>query len=392
MIRLLSTLITLMLFSILMTACQKEDTTISNNDDDEIIIQEDTTGLCGHLLLTTDNGGILDDGDGSWLIADNQVRDGGPGKDGIPSVDIPEFSSVDDINFLNNGDYVLGVKVGSEIRAYPHPVLDWHEIVNDEFLGQADCKTYLSINYCPLTGTGMAWNRELDGKITTFGVSGLLYNTNLIPYDRNTDSNWSQMRLDCVQGSLQGQKITTYPLIETTWKTWKERYPNSKVMNSETGFNRSYGSYPYGDYRTSENLVFPVNISDRRLPRKERVLGVIADGIAKVYRFNSFTEIAGEATELIEDSVNGQAIVVIGNNDANFLVAYQRTTMDGTLLEFQAMQDSPDSIMKDNEGNSWNLFGEAIAGPRTGERLSPTRSYMGYFFSWGAFYPNVEIY
>lgn len=373
-----------------LAACQKEDNDIVN-DDTEIIIEEDTTGLCGHPLLTSDISAIQDDGDGRWLIADNQVRDGGPGKDGIPSVDFPEFSRVEDIDFMSDDDYVIGVKVGTEVRAYPHPVLDWHEIVNDEFTGQADCKTYLSINYCPLTGTGMAWNREIDGKVTTFGVSGLLYNTNLIPYDRASDSNWSQMRLDCVEGDLQGQRAETYPLLETSWKTWKELYPDSKVLNAETGFNRSYGRYPYGDYKTSDNLVFPVNVTDNRLPRKERVLGVIVDGEAKVYRFNSFTTL-GEGNEMIEDNINDLPIVLVGNNPKGFIVAYQRTTVDGTLLNFEVIQNDKDVILADTEGNRWNLFGEAVAGPRTGERLLPTRSYIGYFFSWGAFYPNVEIY
>ncbi|MEM8528113.1 MAG: DUF3179 domain-containing (seleno)protein [Bacteroidota bacterium] len=138
--------------------------------------------------------------EGNWLIPQNEIRDGGPGKDGIPSIDNPEFVAVNDIDFLSEDDLVVGVKVGAEIRAYPHLILDWHEIVNDQLEDLS-----LALNYCPLTGTAIGWKSKIDGKVTTFGVSGLLYNTNLMPYDRLTNSTWSQMRLDCVEGELQGK-------------------------------------------------------------------------------------------------------------------------------------------------------------------------------------------
>ncbi len=154
-----------------------------------------------------------------WLIPQNEVRDGGPGKDGIPSLTTPSF--VDNATadaFMLDNDLILAVKVGSEVRGYPHPILDWHEIVNDVM---GDNK--FAVTYCPLTGTGIGWNRVVNGEETTFGVSGLLYNTNLIPYDRKTDSNWSQMRNECVNGELMGDDADLVHMVEMSWSTWKYR-------------------------------------------------------------------------------------------------------------------------------------------------------------------------
>lgn len=321
----------------------------------------------------------------TWLIPKDDVFDGGPGKDGIPSIDSPNFSDASQTTFLQPNDLVLGIKVGDEVRAYPHPILDWHEIVNDEVNGKR-----IAITYCPLTGTGIGWEREVNGSTTTFGVSGLLYNTNLLPYDRNTNSNWSQMLLKAVNGSLAGEEIVTYPMVETTWQTWLSMYPNSKVMNTETGFNRSYGNYPYGGYRTDhDQMLFPINPDDSRLPRKQRGLGVIADGKAKFYPFDKFD--APVAVQ--QDAFKGINLVIVGSKPQNFLAAYDRRLPDGTVLEFTAVAGTGNAtVMTDNEGNEWNFFGEAVAGPRKGTWLAPTDSFIGYWLAWGAFYPGVEVF
>ncbi len=320
-----------------------------------------------------------------WLIPQGEVLDGGPGKDGIPSIDSPKFSDVSQISFLQPGDLVLGVKVGEEVRAYPHPILDWHEIVNDNLNGKQ-----IAITYCPLTGTGTGWERDVNGGTTTFGVSGLLYNTNLLPYDRNTNSNWSQMLLKAVNGRLAGTEIETYPLVETTWQTWKAMYPGSKVMNTNTGFSRNYGNYPYGSYRTNhDQMLFPISPDDNRLPRKQRGLGVIANEKAKFYPFDQFD--APVAVQ--QDDFQGMNLVIVGSKPQNFMAAYQRSLPDGTVLEFSAVESTGNAVvMKDNEGNEWNFFGEAVSGPRKGAWLPPTDSFIGYWLAWGAFYPGVEIF
>jgi len=224
-------------------------------------------------------------GTNNWLIPHNEVRSGGVGRDGIPALSTPQFENASTVKFLNNSDLVVGIRQSDKMKAYPHNVLDWHEIVNDQLDNH-----YYSIIYCPLTGTATAWNRSINGNITSFGVSGLLFNSNIIPYDRLTQSNWSQLFYQAVSGSLKGTNPETYMTLETKWSTWKKLYPESTVMNLETGFSRDYQRYPYGNYKTESSLIFPVKFHDSRLHEKERVHAIIVNEKARVYRFNSFSK------------------------------------------------------------------------------------------------------
>jgi len=330
---------------------------------------------------TSNPGGTQGLDPNSWLIPSDDVFDGGPGKDGIPALESPRLISATEATYLSDNDLVIGYKFGDEMRAYPHLILDWHEIVNDNIGIHS-----FAVTYCPLTGTAINWSREINNTVTTFGVSGLLYNTNLIPYDRATNSNWSQMRLDCVNGVLIGSKVSVFSTVETTWKTWKEMFPETQVMSLETGFNRRYGSYPYftsrGDYRVEEYLIFPITNDDSRLSRKERVLGVINNEEVKTYRFETFSQGVG----VVEDLVGGDKLAVIGSEPDNFMVAYKITE------QLLVPDDTGAGVVIDQDGNIYNVFGEIISGPNTGDRLTPVTSFMGFWFSWGAFYPEVDIY
>ena len=317
--------------------------------------------------------------DNTWLVPINEILDGGPGKDGIPSIDNPQFTRADQVDFLENDDLVLLMRVGDVTKAYPHPILDWHEIVNDDIEGKK-----IAITYCPLTGTGIGWNREIDGKETTFGVSGLLYNSNLMPYDRLTNSTWSQQRLDCVNGQLRGTNAEVYTLVETNFATLKRYFPQSQVLNGSTGFDRSYGRYPYGDYKSNQSrLLFPVSNKDNRLGLKERVLGVIlSSGEKKVYGFDAK---AGDPF-LIEDQLGGIKLTVIGSQSQNFLVAFET-------VDFQLALDVDDSpfIVKDQNGIRYDLLGNPAPGAVANALKLPSQ-FIGYWFSWGTFYPNIDLY
>lgn len=321
---------------------------------------------------------------GEWCIPKDEVKDGGPGKDGIPALANPEFISASSASYLSDNDLVLGYGNGTEARAYPHSILDWHEIINDDANGQS-----FAVIYCPLTGTGVAWNRVVNGSNTTFGVSGLLYNSNIIPYDRSTGSNWSQVLLKSVNGSLINTKPSGYPLVETTWKTWKQMFPSTKVVSANTGHNRNYGTYPYGDYKTNNSkYLFPVKSPDARLPAKERVLGVLVSGGSKVYRLETFAD----TISVIQDAAGGANLVVAGSKSKNFIVAYNRVLPNGPTLDFQPVQDSLPMIMRDNEGTRWDVFGRGVSGPRAGQKLENVTQFVGYWFAFGAFYPGIAIY
>ncbi len=327
-------------------------------------------------LLNCSNDGSESQNNSEWLISSSEVFDGGPGKDGIPSVDSPKFDSVSESD-LQDKQLVIGVVIDGEAKVYPHPILDWHEIINDEIGG-----VNFALTYCPLTGTGIGWKGNVDGQKTTFGVSGKLYNTNLIPYDRATDSYWTQIGLECVNGESIGEKIATIPVIETTWGTWKQAYPNSLVMNTNTGFSRNYGSYPYGDYRTNDsNIIFPVSNLDSSLPAKERVLALISESTTKVYSLELFN-----TGKVIEDNFEGEDIVVVGSKANNFIVAYKKEGI-GSL---SYVEDALPIIAQDQNGNNLNLDG-SITSSNSSVNLETVNSFMSYFFALGSFY-NVDIY
>ena len=212
------------------------------------------------------------------------------GLDGIPSVDNPKFEvykeheHFEDGYFVADDELVTGITINGETHLYPHKILNWHEIVND----QID-DVYFSLSFCPLTGSSIAWNRNLENGVTTFGVSGFLYNGNLVSYDRNTSSFWSQMLEECINGDLIDQKKETFPVIETTWQSWKKIIQEPFVLTTDTGVPKDYEENPYEHYITNHDLLaFPVEYDDTRLPRKERVLGVVISGKAKAYRFQDF--------------------------------------------------------------------------------------------------------
>jgi len=245
----------------------------------------------------------IDNSSNEWTIPVDEVLDGGPGRDGIPALENPTMVAAENAAILKDDDLIIGFKNGDDIRAYQHIVFDWHEIVNDD-IGNVS----LAITYCPLTGTGIGWNRIVDGSKTTFGVSGLLYQTNLIPFDRATGSNWSQILNESVNGSLSGRKADVITLVETDWQTWRTMFPSTKIMSLNTGFSRTYGTYPYGDYKTNNNAFLFPTPKDARLPSKDRVHAVLRGGTAKVYQFSDFDTIG-----VIKDSFNGANLLLVGS-------------------------------------------------------------------------------
>lgn len=318
---------------------------------------------------------------GEWLIPVNEILDGGPGKDGIPSIDNPQFVNVADATFLEDDDLVVGIIKDDVIRAYPHIILDWHEVVNDEI-----ANAFLTINYCPLTGTAFAWESITNNTKSSFGVSGLLYNANLILYDRNTDSNWSQLELKCVNGELINDEPSLYNVVETDWNTWKSLYPNTEVMSTSTGFSRSYGTSPYSDYSTNnERFIFTPSIINSALPNKDRIYAIINNDKSKVYQFSDFNN-----GHTIKDSFLGKDYLLVGNE--NIINAFELPeTYSNVTFEYE-IDSTNGTFFKDSLGNTWSIFGEALSGPQIGDKLLNSKSVVSYWFAIAAFYPNPEIY
>ena len=178
---------------------------------------------------------------------------GGPPRDGIPSIDSPKFISAAKVDWLLPGSRVLGLEINGVIRADPLVILNWHEIVNDSVGGVP-----LAVNYSPLCGTGMAFRRDFSGTITTLDVSGLLYNNDLMLYDRESESLWSQVMCQDFSDPRKDERLITVPKENTTWADWKNQHPQTEVLSKDTGFIREYGRASYGNYDENGYISTPV--------------------------------------------------------------------------------------------------------------------------------------
>jgi hypothetical protein len=321
------------------------------------------------------------------IIERSLLLDGGPGPDGIPPLETPVFLQNTLASKLANSQLVVGVKIGDDVRAYPHNILNWHEVVNDLYIVDDEAKR-ATLSYCPLTGSAMLWRSLEEPGNETWGTSGILFNSNLVMYDRKTESFWSQMLEQAITGDQVKKLPKRLQAVETTWGTWKAMYPQTRLLSQNTGFSRNYSAYPYGTFREDESLLFPVaNADDRRLHRKERVLGINVGDSAKVYPISRFES----GVEVINETVGVMNVVVAGSSDSNFGVAYNRELEDCTVLEFEAVQDRLPVVMRDTHGNEWDIFGVAVSGPRSGQQLQKTNSYIAYWYAWTAFFPGAVI-
>lgn len=288
------------------------------------------------VLAQTLNGFTLD----MPLIPEQEIMAGGPPRDGIPALHEPRFIPVTKASYLEPQNRVLAISHKRKQHAYPIRILDWHEIVNDTIEGDP-----IVITYCPLCGSGMAFSAMVKGKKLRFGVSGLLYNSDVLLYDLETGSLWSQILGQAINGPLKGTHLQQLPLTHTTWSDWSERYPDSLVLSDDTGFSRNYRRSPYGGYATSERLYFPVKHQDRRYHPKQLVLGITVADTVKAYPFIELSKVK----QPLQDTVAEKAI----------------------------------TITHDINNNS------AVAVDETGAELPST---ILYWFAWLAFFPQTEVF
>jgi hypothetical protein len=228
--------------------------------------------------------------EGSSIPID-EIHRGGPPRDGIPALDSPKIVAASTAPWLD-GERVIGVIVGDAARAYPLSVLVWHELVNDRL---AD--TPVLVTYCPLCATGLVFDRRVDGRELTFGVSGLLYQSDLLMFDRQTDGLWSQISAHAVTGPLRDRRLTLLRSRITTWADWKHRHPATTALSSDTGHRRAYGRTPYMGYAESETLVFPAPLDRRYHPKMPTVGLRLTDGTARAYPARELERSGGDVAE-----------------------------------------------------------------------------------------------
>jgi len=243
------------------------------------------------------------------LIPVRKILSGGPPRDGIPALINPAFVTAEMATYLKEDDRVLAVEIGGVAKAYPIRILDWHEIVNDSIGNQQ-----LAVTYCPLCGTGVVFASNVGDSALVFGVSGLLYNSDVLLYDRNTESLWSQLMGQAISGRLKGVKLPQIPAFHTTWGEWRTRFPKSEVLSIETGYQRDYHKKAYAGYEKSRRLYFSVtNKAPKDYHPKEQVMGVEVDGVFKAYPFK---ELSVNEAASFADTVNGKSLVIHWNESA----------------------------------------------------------------------------
>ena len=228
------------------------------------------------------------------LIPLDEIHSGGPPKDGIPAIDNPSFTNTTNAK-LEWGDRVLGLEYNGVAKAYPISIMNWHEIVNDRYGDEP-----VVITYCPLCGSGAAFLARVNNRDVTFGVSGLLYNSDVLLYDRQTESLWSQLMTQAVTGPMRGAKLKLLPMVHTVWGKWIENKPDTVVLSRNTGFRRDYDRDPYAGYEDSEGIWFPVIKRDNRFHPKEQVLGLEIAGKFKAYPFSELSKTRGNIKERFE--------------------------------------------------------------------------------------------
>jgi hypothetical protein len=318
-------------------------------------------------------------------LSDSDLRRGAA-KDAIPAITDPAFAS--DWSgveaSLVDENRVIGVAVEGKARAYPLSVLNWHEVVNDNFAGP------LLVTYCPLCGSGVTAERRVDGQETVFGVSGLLWMSDLVMYDALTESLWSQVLGKAVKGPKTGTSMSLRPSTLTTWGDWRAEYPDTQVLlpppASDTvkgEVSRNYNRDPYVGYEDSRRIGIGGGSADGRLHPKTSVIGVATDEVARAYPLETVQERGG----VVNDTVGGLPVVVAVTQGGS-LVAYERT-VDGTTLTFDR---DGDALVAG--GSRWGIVsGQARDGPYEGTFLTAAndRSPM-FWFAWADFYPGTEIF
>lgn len=226
-------------------------------------------------------------------VDNSDILSGGPPKDGIPAIDQPVFDTAKSTPFKDD-EWVLGLVIDGEARAYPYSILNWHEIVNDRIKD-----TPVSVTFCPLCDTGIAFESKVGGKETTFGVSGKLYQSCLVMYDRATQTLWAQPWGTGIRGEKTNNNLKRIPMVKTTLGNWKQKYPNTKILSTKTGYSRDYTSSPYSGYATNSQLYFPVrNVETVKGHVKELVTIVWEDdGTSPQNRFG------GESIQFVNSEV-----------------------------------------------------------------------------------------
>ncbi|MDQ7030047.1 MAG: DUF3179 domain-containing protein [Ardenticatenia bacterium] len=331
-----------------------------------------------------------------YSVPYSEIISGGVPKDGIPAIDDPVFVRVEEANaWLNPMEPVIFFSLGNDARAYPIQILIWHEIVNDVV-----DEVPVLITFCPLCNTAIAFLRTVNGQVLDFGTTGLLRYSNLIMYDRQTESWWQQITGEAIVGELTGTTLDFLPASIISWEEFKSIYPEGQVLSRETGYSRPYGENPYAGYddiNRSPFLYVGPETPKKLLPMA-RVLSLDLNGESVVYPYEIL-----EQVHVVNDTVGGEPVVVFWHPgtasplDAPFIAegrdvgaaAAFRRTLNGRTLTFTLQGER---LVDEETGSEWTVVGRAVSGPLKGQQLESLVAITQFWFSRAAFNPDTRIY
>ena len=325
-----------------------------------------------------------------------EILSGGPPKDGIPAIDRPQFETVEQAGeWLEPLEPVILFQTGEDARAYPLQILVWHEIVNDVVGGES-----VLISFCPLCNTAIAFDRTVDGQVLDFGTTGRLRYSNLIMYDRQTETWWQQASGEAIAGELAGTQLEFLPAPIIAWQDFKEAHPAGQVLSRDTGHSRPYGQNPYVGYDdiNSSPFLYRGPATSDRLPPMARVLAVELGGEVVAFPYETL-----QTVRVINAQVGGEDIVVLweagtasaldsitlaGGRDVGAAAAYSRV-VEGRALTFSF---DGSSILDEETGSRWDVLGRAVLGGLAGASLEAVVAVNHFWFSWAAFKPETQVY
>ena len=328
----------------------------------------------------------------------DEIISGGPPRDGITPVDNPKFVAVDPPpEYMKADDPVISLEIDGEARAYPLAILIKQEIVNDQVGGVP-----VTVTYCPLCNSAIVFDRRVNGTVLDFGTTGLLRHSDLIMWDRETQSWWQQITGEAIVGELTGSRLEFVPAQIVSWADFKQAFPQGLLLSRDLGLGRTYDSPPYIGYELRESPGLFLGDPDPRLPVKERVAGVTIGEESVAYPFALLAE-----QPVINDSIGGKDVVVFYSGGTlsaftpgitpdfsrlpNIVVGSTgvfEPVVEGRKLTFVA---DGDEFMDRETGSRWNILGQAVEGPLTGSQLTPIVHGNHFWFAWAAFHPDTEV-
>ncbi len=340
------------------------------------------------------NTGIWETDFSKHSVPYSEIFSGGVPRDGIPPIDDPRFVSVEEAaEWLEEKEPVIALEIEGEARAYPLQILTWHEIANDTLAGVP-----VSVTFCPLCNSAIVFDRRLDGGVYDFGVSGNLRNSDLIMWDRQTQSWWQQLTGEAIVGQLTGAQLDILPATLTAWQDFRDTYPDAQVLSRDTGHRRSYGANPYAGYDEvgRSPFLFFGQADDRLLPM-ERVAAVTVGDESAAFPFASL-----EMEGVVHHSLGGKDLAVLFRPGARSAldqrsIADSREVgatgiylrdLDGQTLTFEA---DGDHFVDQETGTRWNIFGQGVSGALAGKRLTPVEHANHFWFAWAAFRPDTTV-